>query len=35
MYITKKYLENHPNHIFVFGDNSLRQGKGGAASLRD
>lgn len=33
--ITKKYLLAHPNHIFVFGDNTLREGKGGAAKLRD
>ena len=33
--ITKEYLREHPNHIFVFGDNLSRQGKGGAAALRD
>ncbi len=33
--INKEYLINHPNSIFVFGDNTLRKGKGGAASLRD
>jgi len=33
--ITKEYLESHPNEIFVFGDNTLRIGKGGAAILRD
>jgi hypothetical protein len=33
--ITKKYLKENPNHIFVFGDNLLRKGKGGAALLRD
>ena len=35
MQITQKYLRDNPNHIFVFGDNMLRQGKGGAAALRD
>jgi len=33
--ITRKYLRRNPNHIFVFGDNLLRVGKGGAALLRD
>jgi hypothetical protein len=33
--ITKEYLANNPTHIFVFGDNKLRYGKGGAAILRD
>jgi len=33
--ITKQYLRNNPYHVFVFGDNLLRIGKGGAASLRD
>jgi hypothetical protein len=35
MLITKEYLREHPDHVFVFGDNLLRQGKGGAATLRD
>ena len=35
MKITKKYLQEHPDHIFVFGDNLLRLGYGGAAELRD
>jgi hypothetical protein len=35
MIITKEYLRANPNHIFVFGDNLLRKGKGGAAELRD
>ena len=35
MLITKKYLQEHPNHIFVFGDNLIHKGYGGAASLRD
>jgi len=35
MHITREYLRKNPNHIFVFGDNTLRQGKGGAAALRD
>ena len=33
--ITKEYLRDNPDHIFVFGDNLLRYGKGGAAILRD
>jgi hypothetical protein len=33
--ITKKYLKDHPNEIFVFGDNLKRIGYGGAAILRD
>lgn len=33
--ITREYLQEHPNHIFVFGDNLLRIGTGGAAKLRD
>ena len=33
--ITKEYLESHPDHIFVFGDNLIRRGKGGAATFRD
>lgn len=35
MKITKSYLRQNKNHIFVFGDNLLRKGKGGAAELRD
>lgn len=35
MQITRQYLIEHPDHIFVFGDNELRAGKGGAAALRD
>lgn len=33
--ITLQYLREHPDHIFVFGDNQLRKGKKGAATLRD
>ena len=33
--ITKDYLKSHQNEIFVFGDNTLHQGKGGAAALRN
>jgi hypothetical protein len=32
--ITREYLQEHPNEIFVFGDNSIRKGNGGAAKLR-
>jgi len=35
MKITKEYLRSHPNEIFVYGDNVIRQGHGGAAKLRD
>lgn len=34
MIITKEYLRANPSHVFVFGDNLLRAGLGGAASLR-
>ncbi len=33
--ITEEYLREHPNEVFVFGDNTIRVGKGGAAMLRD
>lgn len=33
--ITKSFLRANPNYIFVYGDNLLRKGKGGAAKLRD
>lgn len=33
--ITAKYLRENPTHIFVFGDNLARKGKGGSAALRD
>jgi hypothetical protein len=33
--ITKKFLDENPNAIFVFGDNDHRTGYGGAAILRD
>lgn len=32
--ITKEFLDTNPNTIFVFGDNLLREGMGGAARLR-
>ncbi|MFW6225676.1 MAG: hypothetical protein ACOC3V_01795 [bacterium] len=35
MIVTKEFLNNNPEVIFVFGDNTLRIGKGGAAVLRD
>jgi hypothetical protein len=34
MKITKEHLRSNPNHIFVYGDNLVRKGKGGAAILR-
>ena len=33
--INKKFLDDHPNVIFVFGDNTIRRGKKGGAVLRD
>lgn len=33
--ITRQYLIDNPDQIFVFGDNLLRKGYGGAAKLRD
>lgn len=33
--ITKEYLRKNPNHVLVFGDNTIHRGKGGAAILRD
>ena len=33
--ITKEFLRENPDVIFVFGDNTIRKGKGGAALLRD
>ena len=35
MVITQEYLKENPDHVFVFGDNSLRRGKKGGAVLRD
>lgn len=35
MNITLNYLQKHPNHIFVFGDNKVRRGYNGGAALRD
>lgn len=34
--ITREFLRSHQDtHIFVFGDNAIRKGLGGAAALRD
>jgi hypothetical protein len=33
--ITKQFLDENPNTIFVFGDNTHKVGYGGAAILRD
>jgi len=33
--ITKEFLDQNPNVVFIFGDNRRRLGYGGAASLRD
>src|SRR3990167_1818173 len=35
MLIKQEYLKQNKNHIFVFGDNTLRKGLGGAAALRN
>lgn len=35
IFVTRDYLINNPDHIFVFGDNLLRRGHGGAAKHRD
>ena len=34
-YVTAEFLRENPNVVFVFGDNLIRKGKGGAAKLRD
>jgi len=34
-FVSRGYLQTHPEYIFVFGDNLDRKGKGGAAKLRD
>ena len=34
-FISEKDLDSHPDWIFVFGDNLIRRGYGGAAKLRD
>jgi len=33
--VTKEYLDNHPDSYFIFGDNTAKFGRGGAAILRD
>jgi hypothetical protein len=33
--ITAQYLREHPECVFVFGDNTIRRGRKGAAALRD
>lgn len=30
-YITRAYIQKHPNRLFIFGDNLLKQGLGGQA----
>ena len=35
VFIDRDFLRNNKDFIFVFGDNDLRWGKGGAAILRD
>jgi hypothetical protein len=33
--VTKEFLDQDPNAVFIFGDNLRRVGYGGAAALRD
>jgi hypothetical protein len=33
--VTKQFLDENPNAVFIFGDNLRRMGYGGAAALRD
>jgi hypothetical protein len=33
--VTKEFLDENPNAVFIFGDNLHRVGYGGAAALRD
>jgi hypothetical protein len=33
--VTKEFLDKNEDAVFVFGDNTIRQGYGGAAILRD
>ena len=33
--VTKQFLDENPNAVFIFGDNLRRVGYGGAAALRD
>jgi hypothetical protein len=33
--VTAKFLRDNPNVVFVFGDNLVRRGRGGAAKLRN
>lgn len=35
MFVTHGVLDQNPNYIFVFGDNTIRRGMGGAAMLRN
>lgn len=35
LHITENFLKENPEAIFVFGDNTIRKGYGGGASLRD
>jgi hypothetical protein len=35
MFVTEEYLRSNPDSVFVFGDNILRRGFGGAAFLRN
>jgi len=35
IFIDRRYLQEHPMEILVFGDNTIHRGFGGAAELRD
>lgn len=34
MIVTAEYLDQHPDVVFVYGDNLIHKGMGGAAALR-
>jgi hypothetical protein len=34
-FYTPELLRSHPDHVFIFGDNLQRRGKGGQAAIRD
>lgn len=34
-FYTPELLRSYPDHLFCFGDNTRRQGKGGQAAIRD
>jgi hypothetical protein len=34
-YWTVKDVKNHPDYLFIFGDNDIKRGRGGQAIIRD